>query len=125
MAVKNAIAIPLAPSLCPVMRCLVFVNASLVFGETSVTNAKQDSTGLATMAVLVSEMLGVFDMLSNICLVTACGCIQSGSTSIECDQATGQCPCSATVTGTQCDTCLDGFFGIAVGCQGKYNCFTS
>ena len=65
MAVKNAIAIPLAPSLCPVMRCLVFVNASLVFGETSVTNANQDSTGLATMAVLVSEMLGVFDTLSN------------------------------------------------------------
>ncbi|KAM9308338.1 laminin subunit alpha-1 [Gastrophryne carolinensis] len=43
-----------------------------------------------------------------------CNCSQSGSTSVECNDA-GQCPCVHGVSGLKCDICAHGFYGYKDG----------
>ncbi|GFR71138.1 laminin subunit alpha-1-like [Elysia marginata] len=53
----------------------------------------------------------------------ACGCVEAGSTSVQCDNSTGLCSCRPNTSGDLCDTCDDGFFGLptlpceACGCD--------
>lgn len=53
----------------------------------------------------------------------ACGCVEAGSTSVQCDNSTGVCSCRPNTSGDLCDTCDDGYFGLptqpctACGCD--------
>ncbi|RUS88037.1 hypothetical protein EGW08_004203 [Elysia chlorotica] len=53
----------------------------------------------------------------------ACGCVEAGSTNVQCDNSTGVCSCRPNTGGDLCDTCDDGFFGLptlpcaACGCD--------
>ncbi|XP_028407647.1 laminin subunit alpha-like [Dendronephthya gigantea] len=50
-----------------------------------------------------------------------CGCSSDGtlkddSGKLQCNATTGICPCKVNVTGSQCDRCIDGLFGVSLGC---------
>ena len=45
-----------------------------------------------------------------------CGCSTSGSLSTICDEDFGNCACRPNYTGTQCDSCTEGYYGFP-------NCF--
>lgn len=48
-----------------------------------------------------------------------CNCVEAGSLSVQCHNSTGQCSCKANTTGTLCDTCVNGYFGLPTSpCQG-------
>ncbi|XP_033110841.1 usherin-like [Anneissia japonica] len=47
-----------------------------------------------------------------------CTCNTDGSNSVYCDPTNGQCQCSDTVQGQNCDECRDGFYGLSnSGCS--------
>ncbi|CAG5119070.1 unnamed protein product, partial [Candidula unifasciata] len=48
----------------------------------------------------------------------ACGCVEAGSLSVQCYNNTGQCSCRTNATGSNCDVCIDGFYGLpSASCQ--------
>lgn len=48
-----------------------------------------------------------------------CDCDDQGSVGDQCDPYTGQCVCKTGVTGLQCKTCKEGFYGFSYrGCIG-------
>ena len=53
-------------------------------------------------------------------LFTACNCNSEGSTGQQCDQISGQCPCSEKHQSLHCDSCLRGQFGFP-DCMGSYD----
>ncbi|XP_071962430.1 usherin-like isoform X2 [Antedon mediterranea] len=49
---------------------------------------------------------------------TVCSCNANGASSIYCDPTNGQCQCSDTVQGQDCNECRDGFYGLSSsGCS--------
>lgn len=65
-------------------------------------------------------------MKLNFFYFAACMCYTPGTVSglNVCDQESGQCICKVDVTGQNCDTCIDGFYGLTennpFGCVGMY-----
>ena len=53
-------------------------------------------------------------------LAAACRCDVTGSTGLQCDALSGQCPCRANILGRRCDTCQENKYNIAAGCLGLY-----
>lgn len=55
------------------------------------------------------------------CLVdAACQCDVTGSTGLQCDTYSGQCPCRANILGRRCDRCDENKYNVAAGCLGLY-----
>jgi len=51
----------------------------------------------------------------------SCECNVNGTSDASCDQTTGQCICHEAVEGEQCNSCKDGFYGLATlgHCTGR------
>jgi len=54
------------------------------------------------------------------CVDAACECDVTGSTGVECDSYSGQCPCRANVLGRRCDSCDENQYDVAAGCLRTY-----
>ncbi|XP_059169590.1 laminin-like protein epi-1 [Physella acuta] len=47
-----------------------------------------------------------------------CGCLEAGSLNAQCDNTTGQCSCRNYTTGTHCNQCVEGYYGLpTLPCQ--------
>lgn len=48
----------------------------------------------------------------------ACQCDVAGSTDLQCDWHSGQCPCRTNILGRRCNRCDENKYDIAAGCLG-------
>jgi laminin beta 1 len=62
-------------------------------------------------------------MKDNAVCLTACDCHPGGSTELQCDRTTGQCPCQPGVTGMKCDRCDRGTTGELPNCKPCGECY--
>nr|XP_034195684.1 laminin subunit alpha-1 isoform X1 [Osmia lignaria] len=46
-----------------------------------------------------------------------CECDPLGSSSVECDQRSGQCPCMPLFEGRDCSSCIEGYGNVTAGCR--------
>ncbi|XP_017797924.1 PREDICTED: laminin subunit alpha-1-like [Habropoda laboriosa] len=50
-----------------------------------------------------------------------CNCDPLGSSSVECDGRSGQCPCKPLFEGRDCSSCIEGYGNVTAGCR-ECNC---
>ena len=55
--------------------------------------------------------------------LAACDCFALGSTSLQCDRRTGQCPCLPGIEGSLCDRCHYATSGSLPDCKPCGACF--
>ncbi|XP_050482872.1 laminin subunit alpha-1 isoform X2 [Bombus huntii] len=46
-----------------------------------------------------------------------CNCDPLGTSSIECDEKSGQCPCKPLFEGRDCSSCIEGYGNVTAGCR--------
>ncbi|XP_076751939.1 wing blister [Xylocopa sonorina] len=46
-----------------------------------------------------------------------CDCDPMGSSSVECDARSGQCPCKPLFEGRDCSSCIEGYGNVTAGCR--------
>ncbi|XP_043600424.1 laminin subunit alpha-1 isoform X4 [Bombus pyrosoma] len=46
-----------------------------------------------------------------------CNCDSLGTSSIECDEKSGQCPCKPLFEGRDCSSCIEGYGNVTAGCR--------
>lgn len=50
-------------------------------------------------------------------MFAACNCDPLGSSSTECDEKSGQCPCKPLFEGRDCSSCIEGYGNVTAGCR--------
>jgi len=66
-------------------------------------------------------MMMMMMMMMGLRVNVACQCDVTGSTGLECDAYSGQCPCRANILGRCCDSCDENKYNVAAGCLGLYS----